>query len=125
MGRRAGRPPALREVVLAPTQEEWLECGRCMRVADTYRRTVVRLDGLWRLVLRVRRCGNAACARYHRAYGPEEAGAWVLPQGEFGRDVIAQIGHWRAREQRSVPQMHRALQPQGVDIAERRVTEVL
>ena len=96
-----------------------------MRVAYTYRRTVVRLDGLWRLVLRVRRCGNAACARYHQAYGPEEAGAWVLPQGEFGLDIIAQIGHWRAREQRSVPQMHQALRQQGVDIAARSVTELL
>jgi mutator family transposase len=96
-----------------------------MRVAYTYRRTVVRLDGLWRLVLRVRRCGNAACVRYHQAYGPEEAGAWVLPQGEFGLDIIAQIGHWRAREQRSVPQMHQALRQQGVDIAARSVTELL
>src|SRR5258708_39079782 len=103
MGRRAGRPPALREVVLAPTQEEWLECGRCMRGADTYRRTVVRLDGLWRLVLRGRRCGKAAWARYHPAYGPEEAGAGGLPQGGVGRGVIAQIGPWRARGERRGP----------------------
>jgi hypothetical protein len=96
-----------------------------MRVAYTYRRTVVRLDGLWRLVLRVRRCGNVACPRYHQAYGPEEAGAWALPQSEFGLDVIAQIGQWRACEQRSVPQMHQALRQQGVDIAERSVTELV
>jgi hypothetical protein len=125
MGRRAGRPPALREVILSPAREACLECGRFMRVAYTYRRTVVRLDGLWRLVLRVRRCGNPACARYHRAYGPEEAGAWALPQSEFGLDIIAQIGHWRACEQRSVPQMHQALRERGVDIAERSVTELL
>ncbi len=125
MGRRTGRPAALREVVLSPQREQCVACGRFMRVAYTYRRTVVRLDGLWRLVLRVRRCGNPTCARYHQAYGPEEAGAWALPQGEFGLDVIAQIGQWRAREQRSVPQMHQALRQQGVDIAERSVTELL
>lgn len=125
MGRRVGRPPARREVVLAPAREACLECGQFMRVAYTYRRTVVRLDGLWRLVLRVRRCGNPTCPRYHQAYGPEEAGAWALPQSEFGLDVIAQIGHWRAREQRSVAQMHQALRQQGVDIAERSVTELL
>src|SRR5690348_11968351 len=125
MGRRAGRPSAVREVVLSPQREACLACGRFMRVAYTYRRTVVRLDGLWRLVLRVRRCGHTGCLRYHQAYGPEELGAWVLPQGEFGLDVIAQIGHWRAREQRSVPQMHQALRAQGVDIAARSVTELL
>ena len=32
---------------------------------------------------------------YHRPYGPEEAGAWALPQGEFGLDVIALIGQLR------------------------------
>src|SRR5258708_8184579 len=125
MGRRVGRPSAAREVVLSPQQEACLACGRFMRVAYTYRRTVVRRDGLWRLVLRVRRCGNAACPHYHRAYGPEEMGAWVLPQGEFGLDVIAQIGHWRARELRSVPQMHQALRQQGVNIGARSVTELL
>ena len=125
MGRRERRPPARREVVLAPAREACLECGQFMRVAYTYRRTVVRLDGLWRLVLRVRRCGNPTCPRYHQVYGPEELGAWVLPQGEFGLDIIAQIGHWRAREQRSVLQMHQALRQQGVDIAVRSVTELL
>src|SRR5258708_16626708 len=96
-----------------------------MRVAYTYRGTVVRLDGLWRLVVRVRRCGHPAWGGYQRAYGPEEAGAWALPQSEFGLDIIAQIGHWRACEQRSVPQMHQALRERGVDIAERSVTELL
>jgi hypothetical protein len=125
MGRRTGRPLAPRELVLSPQRDQCVACGRFMRVAYTYRRTVVRLDGLWRLVLQVRRCGNPACPRYHHAYGPEEAGAWALPQSEFGLDVIAQIGQWRAREQRSVPQMHQALRHQGVDIAERSVTELL
>jgi hypothetical protein len=125
MGRRERRPPARREVVLSPARDTCLECGQFMRVAYTYRRTVVRLDGLWRLVLRVRRCGHPTCPRYHQVYGPEELGAWVLPQGEFGLDIIAQIGHWRAREQRSVLQMHQALRQQGVDIAVRSVTELL
>jgi hypothetical protein len=96
-----------------------------MRVAYTYRRTVVRLDGIWRLTLHVRTCGHQACPQYHRAYGPEELGAWVLPQGEFGLDVIALIGRLRAQEQRSVPQIHQALLGRGVAIAERSVTLLL
>jgi hypothetical protein len=96
-----------------------------MRVAYTYRRTVVRVDGLWRLTLHVRTCGQRGCPLYHRAYGPEELGAWVLPQGEFGLDVIALIGRLRAQEQRSVPQIHQALLAHGVAIAERSVTLLL
>jgi hypothetical protein len=88
-------------------------------------RTVVRLDGVWRLTVRVRRCRNAACTQYHRPYRPEEAGAWALPQGEFGLDVLALVGQLRYREQRSVPQIHQALRERGVDITERSVTELL
>jgi hypothetical protein len=83
------------------------------------------LDGLWRLTLRVRTCRTPTCTQYHRAYGPEEVGAWVLPQGEFGLDVIALIGQWRAREQRSVPPIHQALVAHGVPIAARSVTVLL
>jgi hypothetical protein len=49
----------------------------------------------------------------------------VLPQGEFGLDVLAYIGHLRAHEQRSVPQIHQALLARGVTIAERSVTVLL
>jgi len=94
-------------------------------VAYHEHRTVVRLDGLWRLTVRVRRCQNGACPQYHRAVAPEEAGAWALPQGEFGLDVIAFIGQLRAREQRSVPQIHALLRGRGVDISERSVTILL
>src|SRR5258708_40055997 len=48
-----------------------------------------------------------------------------MQQSELGVDIMAQIGRWRACEQRSVPQMHQALRERGVDIAERSVTELL
>src|SRR5690242_9334829 len=113
MGRRGGRAAARQEQELVAQREHCRECGHFMRVAYTYRRTVVRLDGLWRLTLHVRTCGQRACSQYHRAYVPEELGAWVLPQGEFGLDVIALIGQLRTREQRSVPQIHQALRERG------------
>jgi hypothetical protein len=56
---------------------------------------------------------------------PEEAGAWALPQGEFGLDVIALVGQLRAREQRSVPQIHQTLRERGVSIAQRSVSVLL
>jgi hypothetical protein len=125
MGRRGSRSAAAHEQTLSPQREQCSVCGQRLWVAYHHHRTVVRLDGLWRLTIRVRQCVNAACLQYHRAVVPEEAGAWALPQGEFGLDVIAFIGQLRAREQRSVPQMHQLLRERGVQIAERSVTVLL
>jgi hypothetical protein len=125
MGRRGSRPAATHEQMLSPQRERCSACGQRLWIAYHHHRTVVRLDGLWRLTLRVRQCVNAACPHYHRAVVPEEAGAWALPQGEFGLDVIAFIGQLRAREQRSVPQLHQLLCERGVAIAERSVTVLL
>jgi hypothetical protein len=125
MGRRGSRPAATHALVLSPERTRCLSCGGPLWVAYHKQRTVVRLDGLWRLTLRVRTCRTPSCTHYHRAYGPEEVGAWVLPQGEFGLDVLAYIGQLRAHEQRSVPQIHQALLARGVAIAERSVTVLL
>jgi hypothetical protein len=125
MGRQGSRPAATHEQVLSPEHTWCVACGGPLWVAYHKQRTVVRLDGLWRLTLRVRTCRTPTCAQYHRAYLPEEVGAWVLPQGEFGLDVIAAIGQLRTHEQRSVPQIHQALLARGVAIAERSVTVLL
>jgi hypothetical protein len=92
------------------------QCGQLLRIAYHEHRRVVRLDEVWGLTLRARRCQNRACGAYHQAYAPEEAGAWALPQAEFGLDVIALVGQLRYREQRSVPQIHQALRARGVEI---------
>jgi len=70
MGRRGSRPAATHEQVLTPQRERCLACGQRLWVASHHHRTVVRLDGLWRLTARVRRCVNAACPQYHQAYAP-------------------------------------------------------
>src|SRR5258708_3201817 len=125
MGRRGSRSAATHEQTLSPLREQCSACGQRLWMAYHHHRTVVRLDGLWRLTIRVRHCVNTTCSQYHRAYVPEEAGAWALPQGEFGLDVSALIGHLRSREQRSVPQMHQLLRERGIAIAERSVTVLL
>src|SRR5258707_9676465 len=125
MGRRGSRSAATHEQTLSPLREQCSACGQRLWMAYHHHRTVVRLDGLWRLTIRVRHCVNTTCSQKQRAYVPEEAGAWALPQGEFGLDVIAPIGPLRSREQRSVPQMHQPLRERGTAIAERRVTVLL
>jgi hypothetical protein len=63
---------------------------------------------------------------YHRPYRPEGEGAFALPQGEFGLDVIALVGALRHAQHRSVPEIHRELLlGRGVSVSERSVTNLL
>src|SRR5258708_15633670 len=126
MGRSGSRVAGVsQERVLTPEREHCASCGQRLWIAYHEHREVVGLDGVWRLTLRIRRWRNRACAAYHQPYVPEEAGAWALPQAEFGLDVIAVVGQLRYREQRSVAQIHRALRERGVQIGERSVTVLL
>jgi hypothetical protein len=75
--------------------------------------------------MKVRQCQTATCPRYHKSYRPEAEGQIVLPQHEFGLDLIAQIGAWRYQQHRSVPEMHAALRALDLPISERTVTNLL
>ncbi|HET6481354.1 MAG TPA: ISNCY family transposase [Actinoplanes sp.] len=91
----------------------------------TNQRAVVTMDGLLGLRLKVRRCVNRGCARFHRAFRPEAEGALVLPQQEFGLDLIALVGRLRYVTRASVPEIHAELVRRGVMISERSVTNLL
>ena len=92
MARRAARPPAQRAVRLTPLSKQCLQCGARLWVAYHAHRTLMTYRGMVRLTLVVRRCRNAECAWYHLPYRAEEEGAWALPHGEFGLDIITVIG---------------------------------
>jgi hypothetical protein len=96
-----------------------------MRIRYDNRRTVLTLNGLERLCLKIQRCENAACARHHRAYRPEAEGRVALAHHEFGLDVIALIGALRHREHRSVPEIHAVLWKRGLMISQRSVTNLV
>ena len=125
MARNQPRPPAALELRLEPLEDRCGSCGQKSWVAYHSPRTVATLSGLVRLRLVVRRCINLECALYHEPYRPEEEGAFALPQGEFGLDVIALVGALRHAEHRSVPEIHRELCRRGVDVSERTVTNLL
>ncbi len=125
MPRRTRRPQAARTEVLECVQQHCAACGELMWNAYDNRHTVTRLKEVVHLRLKVRRCVNADCARYHVPCRPEEEGRWALPNHEFGLDVMAQIGTWRYQEHRTVPEIHQRLVEQGVAISERSVTNQL
>lgn len=76
------------------------------------------------LQLKIRRCPNSDCERFHKPYRPEAEGQWALPQHEFGLDVIALVGGLRYQEHRSVPQLHQQLQTKGLSVSQRTVSNL-
>ncbi|HLW03587.1 MAG TPA: transposase [Ktedonobacterales bacterium] len=100
-------------------------CGAALHVAHHAHRTIRRLDGIWRLTMPLMRCLNRHCASFRTLCRPEEEGAWALPHGEFGFDVIALVGQLRYAQHRSLPEIYQELHTRGVVIAERTVTNLL
>ena len=125
MARKQARPKASQQVTLEPLQITCRACGSRMRMGHHSHRTVTTLPGITRLTLKVYRCRNTACSRFHQPTRPEEEGGWALPHGEFGLDVIALVGTLRYQQQRSVPQIHEELLRRGIQVAQRTVTDQL
>lgn len=125
MARKQARPLATRQVTLEPVQTTCRACGSRMRMACHRQRTVTTLQGVTHLIVKVYRCRNTTCPRFHQATRPEEEGRWALPHGEFGLDVIALVGTLRYQQQRSVPQIHEELLRRGLVLAQRTVTDQL
>jgi len=125
MARKQTRPQASHQQLLEPLQTTCRACGNRMRMTRHSQRTVTTLQGVTHLTLKVYRCRNTTCPRFHQATRPEEEGRWAVPHGEFGLDVIALVGMLRYQEQRSIPQIYQELQRRGVQIAQRTVTDQL
>lgn len=125
MARKQPRPQATSQLTLQPIYSDCRMCGGVLWTCYHNYRTVTTLQGLCRLTLKVRLCLNPHCPLYHKPYRPEEEGAWALPQGEFGLDVIALIGTLRYAQHRSVPEIHRELLARGLSIAQRTVTYLI
>lgn len=125
LARREHQPAAPSQCTLMPQREQCPGCEQRLWVAYYLSRKVMRLNGLYKLTLVVRRCHNPLCQYYNLAYHPEEEGAWALPHDEFGLDLIALIGTWHFAEHRSVPEIHQRLQARHIQIAERTVTHLV
>src|SRR5437763_2246440 len=118
-------PVATIEATLEPLRSTCRSCSCRMRMGHHTHRTVTTLEGVTRLTLKVYRCRNKECPRYHQPSRPEEEGGWALPHGEFGLDVMALVGTLRYQQQRSIPQIHEELLRRGLKVAQRTVTDQL
>jgi hypothetical protein len=125
MARRTARPKPDRDLELPTLTRTCPECGSPLWAAYKTRRTVTTLDGIVRLALQVRRCRKPECPRFRIPMRPEQEGRIVLPQHEYGLDVIAAVGTLRHAQHRSVPEIHAELARRGVAICVRTVTNLL
>jgi hypothetical protein len=100
-------------------------CDGPLWAAYKNRRTVITLDGVARLGVQVRRCRDRTCPRFGVPIRPESEGKLVLPESEFGLDVIALVGTLRHAQHRSIPEIHAELLRRGVPICMRSVTNLL
>src|SRR5690349_3546739 len=125
MARTRARPKPTEEEMLSCVNTACAICGNPMRYAYDNWRSVSLLNGrVVRLRLKIRRCNNVKCQRYHMPYRPEEEGQWALPGHEFGLEVIALVGALRYQEHRSMPEIHARLGQRDVEISERAVTHL-
>lgn len=125
MARNQPQPKADREEVLECVQQNCPHCNKRMRNKYDNYRTVRTLAGVIRLRLKIRRCYNGECERVGYVLRPEAEGKWVLPQHEFGLDVMALCGALRYGEHRSVPEIHHQLHGRGICVAQRSVSHLL
>jgi hypothetical protein len=125
MARKNSTPEATSFKVLECLQRDCPSCSKPMWNEYNNLRQVRTVTGVVQLCLKIRRCQNRSCSRYRIAYRPEQEGSWVLPQQEFGLDVIAMVGALRYQEHRSVPQIHQHLCSKKICISERTVSNLL
>ncbi len=125
MARKTKVDPANQEAILECIQQKCPHCGQTMWSDYDNERRIRTLSGIVQLTLKIRRCANRGCERYHQVYRPEAEGKWALPKHEFGLDVIAYAGSLRYQEHRSVPQIHQSLRFKGVNICQRSVGHIL
>src|SRR4051795_13021571 len=125
MPRTRCRPRPTQAKLLTPVVTHRPECGHRLRTTRCKYRTVTTLSAVTRLTLRIRRCPNPDCSRYHRPYRPEAESLLALPHHEFGLDVLALVGRLRHAEHRSVPEIHQELTRRGVVVSPRSVSNLL
>src|SRR5215469_5917557 len=123
--RRRPRPQPDCALTLTPVTRDCPECQHPLYARYNNFRTITTLDGVLRLTLSIRRCGNPDCTRFLRPYRPEAESHFALPYHEFGLDVMATVGRLRYAEHRSIPEIHRELTRRGIVLAVRTVTNLL
>jgi hypothetical protein len=109
-----------------PIEHKCPECHRTLQQAMTLtRRTVIRLDGVIRLIHAGYRCPDAQCPGHQRTYRSPAADALALPGFTYGLDIVLLAGQLRLGQHQTVDEVHQELLerlvPLGVTISRREI----
>jgi hypothetical protein len=109
-----------------PLSTVCLACGNAAHVSYHTQRTITTLD----FSISFTSGGVSMCLFHMSPLSPTvptgiAEGAWALPHGEYGLDVIALVGFLRYRWHQSLPEIYRSLHERGLTIGERTVHNLL
>jgi hypothetical protein len=91
-----------------------------------WRKRLVLLDGLTYVASWGYCCPNTGCAHSNVVHRSTEAEQLHLGRGQFGRDVVVQVGYWRFWQHLTVPELHARLSDElHLPISERQVLNLL
>jgi hypothetical protein len=108
------------ELTVCPTCQTRLE-----RYATLSERTVITLQGPFKLIHRGYRCPNEQCATHRRSYRSAVADAQALPGFTFGIDIVMLVGQLRLGQHQTLDEVYQTLLsrlvPFGLTISRREV----
>ena len=83
--------PEVQQHTLEPLTKQCLHCRQRMWLAYTNQRTLITLHGPQHLQIKVYRCGNHRCSRFHKPVRPELESRLSFPHCQYGLDVLLAI----------------------------------
>src|SRR6266705_1674245 len=109
-----------------PVEHECLDCHRTLREAIALsRRTVITLQGVFKLNHAGYRCPDPQCGGHQRTYRSAAADALALPGFTFGVDIVLLVGRLHLGKHQTVDEVHQEVQdrlaPLGVTISRREI----
>lgn len=127
MRRTLPKPAELPRRYYRPERRLCLTCGAVLkRHHILWRKHLVLLCGPTYVTSWAYRCPNAGCADFGVVHRSAVAEQLHLGRGQFGRDVVVQIGYWRFWQHLTVPEIHsRLVNDLHLPICEREVLNLL
>ncbi len=127
MRRTLPKPAELPRRYCRPERRLCPACGAVLKRHHVlWRKHLVLLSGPTYVTSWAYRCPNAACADAGIVHRSAVAEQLHLGRGQFGRDVVVQIGYWRFWQHLTVPEIHaRLVNDLHLPICEREVLNLL
>ncbi|HZV01978.1 MAG TPA: hypothetical protein VFF73_35045 [Planctomycetota bacterium] len=92
-------------------------CGRALQITQWRGRRVERVDGCHKLVMRDRRCPDAACPGHAEIRRPPEEHRFALKKDLYGLDLLFEIADRRAFQRMGLEEIRTLLAGRGLEVS--------